>query len=99
MIMQELEMSHPIPIVRCSEINEWAKSQDYRDLLNGKYIRGKVVGGKLKAISNNASGPIAKLCTKCHSINEDTKFCFKCRASLSQAPWVYSTCQVEVTLT
>ena len=61
MIIQELEMSHPIPIVRCSEINAWSKTQDYRDLLNGKYIRGK-------EITPNANGPIAKLCIKKNAI-------------------------------
>ena len=36
---RELQMTHPVPVLRCKEIHEWSESKQYQDILAGNYMK------------------------------------------------------------
>ena len=36
-LQRELQMTHPVPVLRCKEIHDWSSSKQYQDILAGHY--------------------------------------------------------------
>ncbi len=92
MIIEELEYTHPIPIVRYGEISKWAKSQDYQDILAGKYTKEIETEGTKKLTTVTIDEPVGLECPKCSTIQSSGNFCKKCSTSLTRAKTLCTGC-------
>ncbi len=85
-----LFQTHPFPIVRAKEIMEWAKSEQYQNILNGNYVRGASTAEVLPE-------PTLLSCPNCRQLNgTKSPFCLACGADLKQARLVCARCQIKV---
>jgi Zn-dependent protease with chaperone function len=92
-----LQQTHPYPVVRVKEIRAWEKSEQYRDILSGKYGRGALpqpVGQRVLA-----AAPRIRLCPnqKCqYPCGEDFRFCPNCQTNVGEAPFSCGNCRQTV---
>lgn len=92
-----LQQTHPYPVVRVKEINAWANSAEYADILNGKYGRGALpqpVGQRTLA-----PAPRVRVCPnpKCqYPCQEDHRFCSNCQTNLGEAHFFCGSCRQRV---
>jgi len=47
-LMQELQLTHPIPVFRAKEVNAWAKSKQYQEILSGRYPTADATTAELR---------------------------------------------------
>jgi Zn-dependent protease with chaperone function len=92
-----LQQTHPYPVVRVKEIRAWERSQEYADILNGRYGRGALpqpVGQRVLALS-----PRVRICPnpKCqYPCQDDHRFCSNCQTNLSEAFFHCGNCRQRV---
>ena len=92
-----LQQTHPYPVVRVKEINAWANSAEYADILNGKYGRGALpqpVGQRVLA-----PAPRVRVCPnpKCqYPCHEEHRFCSNCQTNLGEAYFYCGGCRHRV---
>lgn len=82
--------THPMLIVRASEIVKWSESSQYRDILAGRYPRksGSTVpptNGSATASANHAATTSERLivCPHCHRSQSNRNFCSFCGGEIS----------------
>ena len=82
-------VSHPLTIVRAREIMNWSVSQEYKDILEGRYARTKTDannGSKRKSPSSprssNSTGTGLITCPHCGREQTNRRFCSLCGGAI-----------------
>jgi len=87
-------VSHPLTIVRAREIMNWSASQEYKDILDGRYARTKTdanngsksVGKNRKSSSSprpsNSPGTGLTTCPHCGQEQTNRRFCSLCGGAI-----------------
>lgn len=92
-MMLDFNNTHPYPILRAREIMKWGASDEYREILAGRYKRSA------PAQLNPVRGPVGFQCAQCASLSPVTAlFCAKCGHSTRDAKRVCTNCQNQVQL-
>ena len=71
---------------------KWAKSQEYQDILAGKYTREIESEGTKKLTTVTIDEPVGLECPKCFTVQSSGNFCKKCSASLTKAKPLCTGC-------
>jgi hypothetical protein len=86
-----LMQTHPFPIVRVKEILDWAKGEQYQQILAGDYL----LAGVPSAMAIDS--PIGKICPNCSQLaGQSATKCSACGHSLQAARLVCGQCRVKV---
>ena len=83
-------VTHPLTIVRAREIMNWSESQEYKDILNGRYSRTKAEAnsstrsGERNKNNPSSSSPDTKLirCPHCGREQTNRRFCSLCGGAI-----------------
>ncbi len=96
-----LERTHPFPVVRVKTILDWAESDQYKAILDGKYR--ELAQGMLPPDEANQRGlptPTGRVCPRCRSVwPANMAFCGKCGTNLNAAIIICGGCGLQVTPT
>lgn len=92
-----LQQTHPYPVVRVKEIKAWANSQEYADIMNGRYAKGDALppAGQLAL----PGAPRVRLCPnpKCqYPCADNFRFCPNCQSNIGDAPLICGSCRSQV---
>lgn len=88
--------THPHPVTRVKEIRNWARSEEYRQILAGNYRREKIgqLGNGVKAALATPKGVV---CPKCGAAwAEGTNFCAGCATNLRGGVEICGRCHLPV---
>jgi Zn-dependent protease with chaperone function/RNA polymerase subunit RPABC4/transcription elongation factor Spt4 len=96
LVVNELQSTHPVPVMRLREIQRWHDSGEYKNILAGKYTRTGTEGSS--GLSIRLDGPVGRRCSACESVVPDDTFCSNCNASLTDAPLACGSCGHTVKL-
>ena len=90
--------THPYPVVRVKQIRSWARSDQYAQILAGKYRQeSSVVSQKEGWQVVTVETPRARECPKCrYPCNEDYAFCPSCQTNVRSAPLICGKCRQPV---
>lgn len=89
-----LQETHPYPTVRVAEITQWAQSEEYEAILNGRY-RKMGDTGPLHLNARKLATPRGGRCSnsKCQGArDEDSAFCHLCSSNLRGAQLICGQC-------
>ena len=83
-------VTHPLTIVRAREIMNWSESQEYKDILNGRYSRTKAEAnsstrsGERNKNNPSSSSPDTRLirCPHCGREQTNRRFCSLCGGAI-----------------
>ncbi len=83
-------VTHPLTIVRAREIMNWSESQEYKDILDGRYSRTKVEAngntrtGERNKNSQSSGSPDTRLirCPQCGREQTNRRFCSLCGGAI-----------------
>jgi Zn-dependent protease with chaperone function/predicted amidophosphoribosyltransferase len=74
-LLKTMGRTHTYPIVRAKEIIEWSKSEEYKDILNGKYL----------TIDEEKKEQRQKTCSKCKAtFSSNASFCTVCGSKIEE---------------
>jgi Zn-dependent protease with chaperone function len=92
-----LQQTHPYPVVRVKEIKAWEKSDQYQDILRGRYGKGDLLAPVGQRVL--ASAPRVRICPnpKCHyPCPENHNFCTNCQTNIRNSFFACGQCRAQV---
>lgn len=96
-LLQAINQTHPMPIVRVKEILKWSRSPEYQAILAGDYLTTAAEQQAVPVPVTPIEGPIGLLCPGCNGIVPvHVQFCVKCGARLRGAARVCTRCRNQV---
>ena len=94
--LSALQATHPVPIWRAKQIQDWAKSTQYREILAGRYV---TMAGAAKGHRTGSGTTEAGECAKCgEKIDPIFASCPRCGAAVGEATAPCAHCGKQVEL-